>query len=197
MDWYNGKPMPSPAMSHMMHGILGWPKTLTHMFLLLAYPNTIKTVPTQTWYCGVHLRRITGMRWRLNLTLSTLTLRPGCMFVKVHSCKFYIPFTWAFKCKCQPDGGATKFKACFVVYDDHHKKGVGYFETWVPMWQWSDIFTMIVLAAKDNICLDQCDITAAFFHVKLSKREDIYIHQIWNPISPNNWYFIPNIRPWF
>ena len=88
-------------------------------------------------------------------------------------------FTWAFKWKPHPDGKATKLKARFVVRGDHQVKGVDYFQTWAPVCHWSTIHTMIIIAAKENLCSAQCDITADFLHAKFPNNEHIYVNHPW------------------
>ena len=88
-----------------------------------------------------------------------------------------LPSVWAFRCKRRPDGEASKFKARFNAGGHRQKEGVDFFETYAPVCQWSTIRTMMVLAAKLNLCSAQCDITAAFIHARLPKGEDIYVHQ--------------------
>jgi hypothetical protein len=75
-----------------------------------------------------------------------------------------LPSTWAFKIKWFPDGTVKKFKARFCARGDRQKEGTDFFETWVPLVQWSTIPIVMVLAATLGLHSVQCDITAAFIH---------------------------------
>jgi hypothetical protein len=88
-----------------------------------------------------------------------------------------LPSTWAFKIKRYLDGQVKKFKAQFCVWGDHHKEGIDFFETWVPVVRWSTVRIVMVLAAKLDLISVQCDITAAFAHARVPDKEKIYVHQ--------------------
>ena len=45
--------------------------------------------------------------------------------------------TWAFKCKCYPDGLIKKFKARFCAHGDQQLEGIDFFETYAPVVQWT------------------------------------------------------------
>ncbi|KAL7544524.1 hypothetical protein ACHAWF_007903, partial [Thalassiosira exigua] len=68
-----------------------------------------------------------------------------------------LPSTWAFRPKRRPDGEAKKFKAHFCAR--------------------GDLRIAIILAAKLNLVLAQCNITAAFLHAHLPPDEVVYIKQ--------------------
>jgi len=50
-----------------------------------------------------------------------------------------IASTWAFKCKCYPDGLIKKFKARFCARGDQQLEGIDFFETYAPVVQWTTI----------------------------------------------------------
>jgi hypothetical protein len=70
-----------------------------------------------------------------------------------------LPSTWAFKCKCYPDGRIKKFKAS--AHGDHQKEGIDYFETWSPVVQWQTIRLMMIFSSILGLKSAQSDITAA------------------------------------
>ncbi len=86
-----------------------------------------------------------------------------------------LPSTWAFKIKRYPDGRVKKFKARFCAQGDRQKEGIDYFETWVPVVQWSTVRIVMILAIKMKLISVQCNITAAFIHGWVT--ETIYVHQ--------------------
>ncbi len=53
--------------------------------------------------------------------------------------------TWAFKCKRYPDGLIKKVKARFCARGDQQLQGIGFFETYAPVVQWTTIRLMFVL----------------------------------------------------
>eukprot|EP00956_Cyclotella_meneghiniana_P017550 scaffold28812_cov78-Cyclotella_meneghiniana.AAC.3 len=85
--------------------------------------------------------------------------------------------TWAFKLKRFPDGLAKKFKARFCVQGDRQIEGIDFFETWAPVMQWTTVWAMMILAAKQKMFTAQADIKAAFVHASLAENEHIYVEQ--------------------
>ena len=88
-----------------------------------------------------------------------------------------LPSTWAFKIKRYPDGLIKKFKARFCVRGDRQEHGVNYWETWLPVVQWSTIRTVMIIAAKEGWVSAQCDITAAFTTAPIPDDEVVYVAQ--------------------
>ena len=117
------------------------------------------------------------------IELETLRQINAWQLVKRQSWMRVLPMTWAFKLKCYPDGTAKKFKARFCVRGDRQKEGVDFFETWAPVVQWTTVRSMMVLAAKQGLCTAQADITAAFVHAPLYKKDQIYVEQ------PKGWTY--------
>ncbi len=56
-----------------------------------------------------------------------------------------IASTWAFKCKCYPDGLIKKFKARFCARGNQQLEGIDFFETYTPVVQWTTIRLMFIL----------------------------------------------------
>jgi len=69
--------------------------------------------------------------------------------------------TWAFKCKRYPDGLIKKFKARFCARGDQQLHGIDFFETYVPVVQWTTIRLMFVLEVLLGLKSLQGDITCA------------------------------------
>jgi hypothetical protein len=47
-----------------------------------------------------------------------------------------LPSTWAFKCKCLPDGIIRNLKARFFARGDRQIEGLDFFETFAPVVAW-------------------------------------------------------------
>ncbi|KAL7496729.1 hypothetical protein ACHAWX_000305, partial [Stephanocyclus meneghinianus] len=88
-----------------------------------------------------------------------------------------LPSTWAFRLKCFPNGPAKKFKAHFCVRGDMQVEGVDFFDTLTPVFQWSTVRSMMILATRMNLISAQAHITAAFIHTPLGPDEHIYVRQ--------------------
>jgi hypothetical protein len=88
-----------------------------------------------------------------------------------------ISSTWVLKVKRYPDGSVKKFKARFCARGDQQKEGIDFFETWLPVVQWSTIHIAMILTALRGWKSAQCNITAAFIHALLKPGEEIYVHQ--------------------
>jgi hypothetical protein len=87
-----------------------------------------------------------------------------------------LPFTWAFKVKCYPDGSVKKFEARLICARGNQQlEGIDYFETWALVVQWSIIRVVMIIAARLNYCSAQCNITAAFIHAFLPSDKHIYV----------------------
>jgi hypothetical protein len=65
----------------------------------------------------------------------------------------------------------------FCAQGDRQQEGIDYFETWVPVVQWSMVRIIMTLAVNMNLISVQCDITAAFIHGRVPVTETIYVHQ--------------------
>jgi hypothetical protein len=86
-----------------------------------------------------------------------------------------IRLTWAFKCKRFLDGLIKKFKACFCACGDMQLEGVGFFETYAPMVQWTTIWLMFILKVLLGLKSKQGDVTCAFLHADLEPGETVYV----------------------
>ncbi len=84
--------------------------------------------------------------------------------------------TWAFKCKCYPDGLIKKFKARFYACGDQQLEGINFFETYAPVVQWMTIHLMFVLEDLLGLKLLQGNVTCAFLHADLEENEKVYVH---------------------
>ncbi|KAL7477826.1 LOW QUALITY PROTEIN: hypothetical protein ACHAW6_003617, partial [Cyclotella cf. meneghiniana] len=97
--------------------------------------------------------------------------------IKRESLMKVLPCTWAFWITCFPNCLVMKFQACICVHGDCQTEGVGFFETWYWVVQWSTVCTMMVLSTNIGLCTAQGDITAAFIHDKLKPDDEIFVCQ--------------------
>ena len=81
----------------------------------------------------------------------------------------------AFKLKRFPDGKVKKFKARFCAQGDHQLKGIDFFETYAPVVQWTMVHLLLVCEILLELKLKQGDVTAAFLHADLDKKEKVYM----------------------
>jgi len=81
--------------------------------------------------------------------------------------------TWAFKLKRLPDGTPLKFTARYCVRGDMQKEGIDYFETYVPVVQWSTARLLLTMVLSKNWVTKQVDYTNAFAQATLN--EQVYI----------------------
>jgi hypothetical protein len=84
--------------------------------------------------------------------------------------------TWAFKCKCYPDGLIKKFKARFCAPGDQQLEGIDFFETYAPVVQWTTICLMFVLEVLLGLKSLQVNVTCAFLHADLEENEKVYVN---------------------
>jgi hypothetical protein len=85
-----------------------------------------------------------------------------------------IDFTWAFKCKRYPDGLIKKFKARFCVRGDQQLEGIDFFETYVPVVQWTTVHLMLIPEILLGLKSKQGNVTAAFLHAEIPAGEKVY-----------------------
>ncbi len=86
-----------------------------------------------------------------------------------------IASTWAFKSKKYPDGLIEKFKAGFCAKGYQQPKGIDFFETYVPVVQWTTIRPMFILDNLLGLKSKQGDVTCTFLHVDLEPGENVYV----------------------
>ena len=84
-----------------------------------------------------------------------------------------LPSTWAFKCKCFPDGLIKKLKARFCVREDKQLEGIDFFETLAPVVSWMTVRLMLILLLVLGLATRQVDYTAAFLHVPIDEDPDL------------------------
>jgi hypothetical protein len=83
--------------------------------------------------------------------------------------------TWAIKCKRFPNGLIKTFKACVCTRGDIQLEGVDFFETYVPVVQWTTIWLMFFLEVLLGLKSKQGDVTSAFLHANLKPGETVYV----------------------
>ena len=70
-------------------------------------------------------------------------------------------------------GTAHHFKACFCACGDLQRKGVDFFETYVPVVQWSTVRLLLSTVLTEGWATRQVDYTNAFAQATL--KEEVYI----------------------
>jgi hypothetical protein len=86
---------------------------------------------------------------------------------------------WAFKLKQFPNGMMKKFKARFCARRDQQLEGVDFFETYVPVVQWTTVQLMLILEILLQLKSKQGDATAAFLHGELGPDEKVMLRCLW------------------
>ena len=87
-----------------------------------------------------------------------------------------IDSTWAFKCKCYPDGLISK--ARFYERGDQQLEGIDFFETYVPLVQLNKVRLMLVLEVLLGFKSNQGDFFAVFIHADIHENEKFYIEML-------------------
>ena len=78
--------------------------------------------------------------------------------------------TWALKLKRLSDGTPSKYKAKVCVRGDLQTKGVNYFETYAPVFQWSTVRLVLTMILSHGWHTKQVDYTNAFCKVEIKKK---------------------------
>ena len=75
------------------------------------------------------------------------------------------------------DGNVVRKKAHLVTQGFSQVLGVDYFDTFAPVARLASIRTIMALAARDDMEMDQIDIKGAYLNGELTPDEVIYMHQ--------------------
>ena len=89
---------------------------------------------------------------------------------------------WIFKQKRDADGNVERYKARLVAQGYNQTYGVDYDETFSPVVRFESIRTIIGMAAKQGLALEQMDVKTAFLNGEL--QETIYMKQPEGFIEP-------------
>jgi hypothetical protein len=89
---------------------------------------------------------------------------------------------WIFKRKYDESGNLIKYKARLVAKGYSQQHGIDYNETFAPVVKFSSLRTLLALAAKHNLEIEQMDFVTAFLNGDL--KEDIYMKQPEGFIEP-------------
>ena len=84
---------------------------------------------------------------------------------------------WVFRVKKDADRNVIRKKAHLVTQGFSQVPGVDYFNTFMPVARLASIHTIMALAARDDMEMDQIDIKGAYLNGKLTPDEVIYMHQ--------------------
>ena len=84
---------------------------------------------------------------------------------------------WVFRAKKDADGNVVRKKACLVAQGFSQVPGVDYLHTFAPVARLASIHTIMALAARDDMEMDQIDIKGAYLNGELTPDEIIYMHQ--------------------
>ena len=84
---------------------------------------------------------------------------------------------WVFRAKKDADGNIVRKKACLVTQGFSQVLGVDYFDTFVPVARLASIRTIMALAARNDMEMDQIDIKGVYLNSELTPDEVIYMRQ--------------------
>ena len=76
-----------------------------------------------------------------------------------------------------PDGTKSKFKSRYCVREDKQIEGVVYFDTYVPVVQWSAIRLFLTMVLANNWTTCQVDYTNTFAQADLKEEFYIELHK--------------------
>ncbi|GFH50753.1 hypothetical protein CTEN210_07229 [Chaetoceros tenuissimus] len=94
-----------------------------------------------------------------------------------------IKSTWAFKIKRFPDGLFRKLKARFCVRGDQQIEGVDFFDTFVPVVQWSTIRMMFILSLQLGLASVQVDYVSAFCQAPIDEVVHVDLPRGWQTLN--------------
>ena len=77
--------------------------------------------------------------------------------------------------KKKKDGSIDCFKACLIAKDYAQWPGFDYNDTFAPMARWAALWSILALAAFEDMELESVDISNAFLNGDLDK--EVYIEQ--------------------
>jgi Reverse transcriptase (RNA-dependent DNA polymerase) len=73
-----------------------------------------------------------------------------------------IKTVWSFKCKRRPDGSLLKHKARLCVHGGMQEKGINFWETYLPIVQWTTIRLLLTLSITEDLWARQIDFILAY-----------------------------------
>jgi hypothetical protein len=82
---------------------------------------------------------------------------------------------WVLKIKRRPDNSIEKYKARLVARGDRQIAGIDYFETFASTCKLSSIRLLLTITAKEDLELNQFDVSNAFLHGELE--EEVWLKQ--------------------
>ena len=84
---------------------------------------------------------------------------------------------WVFRIKKDASGRVVRYKARLVAQGFSQVEEVDYFDTYAPVAKLSSLRTILALAARLDLELDQIDIKGAYLNGELTDDEIIYMRQ--------------------
>ena len=84
---------------------------------------------------------------------------------------------WVFQAKKDADGNVIRKKAHLIAQGFSQVPGVDYFDTFTPVARLASIHTIMALAARDDMEMDQINIKGTYLNGELTPDEVIYMHQ--------------------
>ena len=90
--------------------------------------------------------------------------------------KIIVTSKWLYKIKHVVDGSMEKYKARFVARGFSQKEGIDYNVIFAPVARYTNIRSIIALAASQGWNLHQMDVKPAFSHSSI--KEEVYVEQL-------------------
>ena len=86
-----------------------------------------------------------------------------------------IDLTWYLNFKCYPYVLIKYFKARFCARGNQHLEGIGSFETYVPVVQWTTFLLVLILEVLLGLNSNQGNVTTAFLHADIPENDKVYV----------------------
>ena len=151
--------------------VVNW---IHHLILAAKTANTNGENPT--WRQAIN-GPFSGGYWETACTeVETLERMKAWEVVESEVSMNVMSYTWAFKCKKNPDGLINKFKSRFCAIGNQKIDEVDYFETYAPVFMWKTISIMLILECLLDLKSKQGDVNCAFLHSHLPEEETVYVH---------------------
>jgi Reverse transcriptase (RNA-dependent DNA polymerase) len=110
-------------------------------------------------------------------------LPPGCKAIGSR---------WVYKVKLNSDGSVECYKAQLVAKDFSQKPHLDYTETFAPVAKFASFWTVLAIAAAEDMEIDDMDISTAFLNGDLD--EEIYMAQPEGFAAPGQEHLVCHLK---